>query len=87
MSKELLYHSKEPDTPCVLLLGPADLSAVNVGGTIIYFGLGIKPGLKLLGLSAKMKVSSRSNISQVKFVVIRKIAMVLSDFCFKINAR
>ena len=66
-------------------MGTADLSAVNVGGTAIHFGLGIKLGLKLLGLSAKMKESSRSNVSEVKIVVIDKISMVLSDLCFKIN--
>ena len=46
VSKELLYQSRESDKPCVFLLGPADISAVNVGGTRIHFSLGIKPGLK-----------------------------------------
>ena len=41
MSKELLCHSKEPDKPCVLLLGTTDISAVNIGGTTIHFGFGI----------------------------------------------
>ena len=50
VSKELLYHAKDPDKPCVLLLGPTGVSAVNIGGTTIHPGLGIKPGPKLLGL-------------------------------------
>ena len=61
MSKELLCHSKEPDKPCVLLLGTTDISAVNIGGTTIHFGFGIQPGLKLLGLSEKMKASLTSD--------------------------
>ena len=55
--KELLCNAKDPEKPCVLLLGPTAISAVNIGGTTIYSGLGIKPGPKLLGLSDKMKAS------------------------------
>ena len=51
MSKELLYQSKEPGKPRVLLFGPTGISAVNIGETTIHSGLGIKPGVKLLGLS------------------------------------
>ena len=87
VSKELLYHSKGPGKPCALLLDPADISAVNIGGTTIHSGLGIKPELKLLGLSNKMKTSLRRKLSGVKICVIDEISMFLSDLCFKINAR
>ena len=87
VSKELLYHSKEPRKPCAVLLDPADISAVNIGGTTIHSGLGIKPELKLLGLSNKMKTSLRRKLSGVKICVIDEISMFLSDLCFKINAR
>ena len=50
VSKELRYGSKETDKPRVLLLGPTGISAVTIGGTN-HSGLGIKPGVKLLGLS------------------------------------
>ena len=43
VSTELLYHSKEPGKPSVLFLGPTGISAVNIGGTTIHFGLDIKP--------------------------------------------
>ena len=49
VSKELLYLSKEPEKSCIPLLGTADISAVNISGTTIHFGPGIKPALKLLG--------------------------------------
>ena len=87
VSKELLYHSKEPDKPRVLLLGPIGISAVNIGGTTIHSGLGIKPGGKLLGLSDKIKASLRNKLSEVKMVVTDKFSMVSSDIFFKINAR
>ena len=87
MSKELLYHSKEPDKPRVLLLGPTGRSAVNIGGTTIQSGLGIKPGVKLLGLSDKMKISSRNKLSEVRIFIIDEFSMVLSDLFFKTNAR
>ena len=49
----------------VLLLVPTDISAVNIG-TTIHSVLGIKPGVKLLGLSDKMKASLRNKLSEVK---------------------
>ena len=87
LSKELLYDSKEPDKPRVLLLGPTCISAVNIGGKIIHSGLGIKPGVKLLGLSDKMKTSLRNALSEVKMVIIDEFSMVSSDLFFKINTR
>ena len=43
VSKKLLYHGGDLDKPCVLLLGPTGISAVNLGGTAIHSTLGIKP--------------------------------------------
>ena len=45
MSKTLLYHCKDPEKPRVLLLGLTGISAVNIGGSTVYSGLGIKPGM------------------------------------------
>ena len=87
MSKELLYYSKEPDKPRVLFLGPTCISAVNIGRKIIHSGLRIKPGVKLLGLSDKMKTSLRNALSEVKIVIIDEFSMVSSDLFFKINTR
>ena len=53
-SKTLLYHSKDPEKPRVLLLGPTG-TAVNMGGTTNHFIFGIKPGIKLLVLNEKFK--------------------------------
>ena len=87
VSTELFYHSEELNKPCVLFLGPTGKSAVDVAGTTIHSGLGIKPGAKLLGLSEKMKTSLRNKLSEVKMVIIDEFSMVSSDLCFKINAR
>ena len=57
VSKELLYHVKDLEKPCVFLFGPTGIAAGSIGGTTIHSGLGIKPGPKLLGLSDKMKAS------------------------------
>ena len=57
-------------------LGPTGISAVNIGGTTIHSGRGIKPGVKLLGLSDKMKASLRNTLSEVKMVIIDEFSMV-----------
>ena len=53
VSKSVLFHYKEPEKLCVLLLELTGISAVNIGGTTIQSTLGIKPGAKLIGLSDK----------------------------------
>ena len=35
ISKTLLYHCKDSEKPKALLLGPAGISAVNIGGSTI----------------------------------------------------
>ena len=59
ISKTLLYHTKDPEKPRVLLLGPTGISPVNIGGTTIHSGLAIKPGTKLLGINDKPKAALR----------------------------
>ena len=51
-------------------MGPTGISTVNIGGTTIHSGLGIKPGVKLLGLSDKMKASLRNKLSGLTMVII-----------------
>ena len=67
--KELFYHFKEPDKPCVLLWGPTGISAVNIGGTRIHSGFVVKPGVKWLSFSEKMCFTA------VKFVGL-EVALV-----------
>ena len=55
VSTELLYHSKEPGKPLVLLLSPIGISAVNIGGTTIHSALVIKTEIKIQSFSNKMK--------------------------------
>ena len=70
ISKTLLQHCKHPEKPQFILLGPAGISAVNIGEITIDFGLGIKPGRKLLGLIDKSKPDLRNRLSEVNFLII-----------------
>ena len=76
ISKTLLYHSKDPEKPRVLMLGPTGISAVNISRTTIHSGLGIKPGAKLLGLNDKSKAALRNRLSVLKFLIIDELSMV-----------
>ena len=87
ISKTLLYYCKDPGNPRVLLLGPTGISAVNIGGTTIHSGLGIKPGIKLLGLNEKSKVALKNTLSDVKCLIIDELSMVSSDLWADINSR
>ena len=69
ISKTLLYHCKDPEKSRVLLVGPTGISTVNIGGTTIYSGLGIKLGTKLLGLNEKSKAVLRNRLLEVKLLI------------------
>ena len=70
ISKTLLFHCKDLEKPSVLLLDPTGISAVNIGGTTIHSGFGIKPGIRLLGLNDKSKTALRNKLSEVTFLII-----------------
>ena len=87
MSITLLYHFNDPEKPRVLLLGPTGISVVNIGGTTIHSGLGIKPGTKLYGLNDKSKAALRNRLSVVKLLIIDELSMVSSDLWKGIGSR
>ena len=66
-SKTLLYHCKDPEKPRVLLLDPTGISAVNIGRTTVDSGLGVKPGIRILGLNHKSKAALRNKLLELKF--------------------
>ena len=61
------------------MLGPTRISEINIGGTTIHSGLGIKPGAKLLGLNDKSKAGLRNRLSEVTLFIINKFSMVSND--------
>ena len=87
MLKTVLDHCKVPEKPRALLLGPRGISAVNLGGTIIHAGLGIKSGTKLLGLNAISKDALRNRLLDVKFFIIDELSMVSSNLWTGIDSR
>ena len=60
---------------------------VNIGGTTIHCGLGIKPGTKLVGLNNKSKAALRNKLSEVKFLIIDELSTVSSDLWTDIDSR
>ena len=60
---------------------------VNIGGSTIHSGLGIKLGTKLLGLNDKSKAALRNRLSEVKFLFIDEISMVSSELWTDIDSR
>ena len=67
-------------------MDPKDISALNIGGANIHSSLGIKPGVKLLGLRDIIKISLTKNLSEVKMLLTDKFKMVSSDLFFIIYA-
>ena len=73
------HHCKEQEKPIVLFLKRTGIPVINISGTTIHSGLGIKPGIKLLGLNDKSKDVFRNCLSEVKLSVIDELCMVSND--------
>ena len=85
--KYCIITVKTQKQPRVLLLGHTGISAVSIGGTTIYSGLGIKSGTKLLGLNDNSKDALKNRLSEVKFLIIDELSMVSSDLWTDIDSR
>ena len=85
--KTLLYHCKDPEKPRVFILGPTGISAVNIGGTTIHSGLGIKPRTKLLSLNYKSKAALINRLSEMNFLIIYELSLVSIDLWTDIDSR
>ena len=70
ISKTLLCYCKDPKKPRILLLGPAGISAVIIGGTTIHSCLGVKAVTNLIGLNNKSKAALRNRLLEVKLLII-----------------
>ena len=69
MAKTMFYLSKNPEKLKALLLEPTGISAVKVGGSTIYSGLG-KAWTKWLGLNDKSKATLNKRLSEVTFLIL-----------------
>ena len=87
LNKILLYNSRNPDKPRILLFAPTGVAAINIGGTTMHTALGIGIGSKLFPLSDKQKVKLREKISDIKLIIIVEISMVSSELFFQLNQR
>ena len=69
-------------------MAPAGLAAIQVDGTTIQTALRIPVGhfgTKLLPLHGKMKYSLRHHLSDLKVIIIDKIAIVSNEFLFYVH--
>ena len=69
LSKTFSYRNSELEKAKVLLLAPAGVAAINIGGTTIHTGLNITVGCfgkHLPPLSDKMRSMLRNRLSEVK---------------------
>ena len=78
------HHIKNPELEKVkvLLLAPAGVVAINIGGTTIHTGLDIPVGCfgkHLPPLSDKMRSMLRNRLSEVKVLIIDEVSMVSNE--------
>ena len=74
----------------MLLLTPAGVAAINIGGTTIHTGLNIPVWCfekHLPPLSDKMRSMLRNRLSEVKVLIIDEVSMVSNELLLHIDLR
>ena len=87
MTKTSLYYSNNHGKVRVLLLGPTGISAVNINGTTIYFGLGITSHDKHNKGGHKQEAYPRNKLHELKVIIIDKTSMVSSELFYQVSSR
>ena len=70
-----------------MLLAPTGVAAINIDGTTIHSGLGIKCHGNFYQLKDKQKTILRNKLSEVRLIIIDKILMVSRKLFFQVHQR
>ena len=71
LSKVLIYKCGDPGRPRILLLAPTGVAAININGTAIHSGLGIKVGSKLYPLRDCQHAALRNKLSEASNFLVK----------------
>ena len=87
--KTFSFHSGSPDKPIVFLLAPTSVPDINIQGTTFNTGLSINPNTRSLLEKVPDLVKSKlwCDHSEVQFVIIDEISMVLNVTMLHIHKR
>ena len=77
-----MYKGGDPQKPRKLSLPPTGVAAINIKGTAINSGLGIK---KLYSLSDRQRAALRNKLLEVRLIIIDEISMASSVPFFQVN--
>ena len=80
-----MYRGGHPDKPCVSLLAPTGVAAVNIDGNTIHSGLGINCKGHFFPLNDHQKASLCNKLSEVRIIIIDEISMVSRKLFIQLN--
>ena len=87
VSKLLSFRGGDPEKPRILILAPTGLTAINIDETTILTALGINVGHTLYPFNDRQSGILRSKLSEIKFINIDEISMVLSVLFYQVHQR
>ena len=87
ISKLLSFKGGDSEKPRILHLAPTGVAAINIDGTTIHTALGINAGHKLYPLNDRQRGILRNKLSEIKFIILDEISMVLSVLLYQVHQR
>ena len=76
-----------PDCPYLLITAPTGTAAANIRGQTLHSTFGFSFGNEYYSLSDKQRDEKRTNLKNLKFVIIDEISMVKADLLYQLDMR
>ena len=76
-----------PEFPYLLVTAPTGTAAANIRGQTLHSTFGFSFGNEHYSLSDKIRDEKRSNLKNLRFVIIDEISMVKADLLYQLNMR
>ena len=76
-----------PECPYLLVTAPTGTAAANIRGQTLHSTFGFSFGNEHYSLSDKIRDEKRSNLKNLRFVIIDEISMVKADLLYQLDMR
>ena len=83
----LQISGDNPDCPYLLVTAPTGTAAANIRGQTLHSTFGFSFGNEHYSLSDKIRDEKRSNLKNLRFVIIDEISMVKADLLYQLDMR
>ena len=82
-----INSDKDPNKPAVVKVAPTAKAARNIDGMTYHTALGLPWGNQCFSLSDRQRDTKRSQLSELKLIIVDEMSMLKSDALYQIHLR